>query len=109
MLTNHSPAPWHYNEEVAYGRNIYDADGRWIGQAMGDHGRTNGAGFPSNDQCASNVTLMVAAPELLEALREIAKADGVFSLDPLTHAANCIANMQAIANAAIAKATGSVE
>ena len=100
MLTNHSPAPWKYQEQVAYGRNIYDADGRWIGQAMGDHGRTNGAGFPSNDQCLSNATLMVAAPELLHALRTVVEMEGARFDDFRT---------MKIANAAIAKATGSVE
>ena len=42
--------------------------------------------------------------ELLEALKEISKGEGVFSLDLQTHANNTIENMKEIAKAAIAKA-----
>lgn len=42
--------------------------------------------------------------ELVTALREIAKADGRFSVDRYDHACNVIENMQALANAALAKA-----
>ena len=42
--------------------------------------------------------------DLLAALREIAKGEGAFSLDPLTFANNTIENMKEIANTAIAKA-----
>jgi hypothetical protein len=41
--------------------------------------------------------------DLLAALEEIAKGEGPYSLDQLTHAENVIANMVNIANAAIAK------
>jgi hypothetical protein len=42
------------------------------------------------------------ARQMERALREIAKGEGAFSRDPLEHAKNTIANMQAIARAAIA-------
>ena len=42
--------------------------------------------------------------ELLEALMEIAKGEGAFSLDQFTFANNTIENMKDIANTAIAKA-----
>ena len=50
-----------------------------------------------------NARLIAAAPDLLEALKEIAKGEGAFSLDPLTFAENTIENMKEIAQAAIAK------
>jgi hypothetical protein len=43
---------------------------------------------------------------LVAALEEIAQGSGAFSRDPLTHAANCIDNMKAIARAALANAKG---
>lgn len=43
--------------------------------------------------------------DLLEALQEIAKGEGVFSLDPQKHAYNTIANMKRIATEAIREAT----
>ena len=47
----------------------------------------------------------LAAPELLEALKEIAKGNGAFDHDPLKHAANVIRENTEIAKVAIAKAT----
>ena len=44
--------------------------------------------------------------ELLSALKEIAKMEGPYSRDPLTHAENVIENLTNIANKAIAKAEG---
>ena len=44
--------------------------------------------------------------ELLAALKEIAKMEGPYSRDPLTHAENVIENLTNIANKAIAKAEG---
>lgn len=42
--------------------------------------------------------------ELLAALKTISKGEGAYSRDHLTHAANCIEEMKAIAIAAITKA-----
>ena len=44
--------------------------------------------------------------EMLEALKEIAKMEGAYSRDPLTHAENVIENLTNIANKAIAKVEG---
>ena len=41
--------------------------------------------------------------ELRAALQEIAKGEGPYFRDPLTHAANCIAVMKRLANGALAK------
>ena len=40
---------------------------------------------------------------MLAALKEIAKCEGAFSIDPLSFASNTIENMKGIADAAIAK------
>jgi len=50
--------------------------------------------------------IYAAAPELLVALKDIAKGEGRYSIDQLEHAGNTIEDMIAIANAAIAKAEG---
>jgi hypothetical protein len=52
------------------------------------------------------VTAVNAYDALLSALTEIAKGEGAFSTDQLTHATNCIENMKAIAKAAIAATAG---
>ena len=44
--------------------------------------------------------------ELVAALKEIARGEGPFSLDPLTHASNTIEAMKTIARAALAQAKG---
>jgi len=53
-----------------------------------------------------NAVLKQQNAERLEALKEIAKTEGPYSRDPLTHAENVIENMASIANKAIAKAEG---
>lgn len=61
-------------------------------------------GVPTREQAEANARLIASAPDLLAALEEIAKGEGAFSLDPLTHAGNTIDNMKEIARAAIEKA-----
>lgn len=53
--------------------------------------------------------LIAAAPDMLEALKEIAKGEGAYSRDHLVHASNVIENCIRLANAAIAKATGETQ
>lgn len=50
------------------------------------------------------VTACNCHADLLEALKEIAKAEGVYSWDPLAHAQNTISNMMSVAEQAIRKA-----
>lgn len=50
----------------------------------------------------ANAALIAAAPELLEALEKITKNWGALKIDPLSYTGNIIANIIAIAEAAIA-------
>ncbi len=45
--------------------------------------------------------LKAEVERLREALDEIAKGEGPYSIDPITHASNCIEAMKAIANKAL--------
>jgi hypothetical protein len=54
----------------------------------------------------ADARLIAAAPDMLEALQEIALGKGSYSRDPLQHASNCIDDMKALARAAIIKAIG---
>jgi len=57
-------------------------------------------------QAQAHARLIAAAPEMLEALEQIAKGEGHFSRDQLTHCQNTLEDMKAVARAAIAKAKG---
>lgn len=102
---SHTPGPWRVYEGKLRPRfpthilEVQDSKGRAV---------VPWTGFDACDvpksQRKANARLIAAAPELLEALREIAKGEGAFSLDPLTHCSNTVDSMKAIALAAIAKA-----
>ena len=55
----------------------------------------------ADTKCAE---LEIITAYLLKALKEMAKGEGAYSRDPLTHAGNVITNMKVIANEAIHKA-----
>ena len=60
----------------------------------------------TGDTLKEKAYLIAATPEMLEALKEIAKMEGAYSRDPLTHAENVIENLTNIANKVIAKVEG---
>lgn len=66
------------------------------------------SGLGGNDfkEQHANAHLIAAAPDLLEALEEIAQGMGAYNVDPLEHANNVIEEAKSIARAAIAKAKG---
>lgn len=53
--------------------------------------------------------LLEAAPDLLAALKEIAKGEGTYSRDQLEHCTNTVESMKEIAQQAIAKAEKGVD
>jgi len=62
---------------------------------------------PNNDQDQVIIIPMkqaLAAPEMLEKLKEIAKGDGAYDMDQLKYAGNCIENMKSLALGAIKSA-----
>ena len=98
-MSAHTPGPW--ETEGPHGREVWGRDFTGAFKAITDRVR---GGSPEEAQ--ANARLISAAPDLLEALREIAKGEGRYSRDPLEHASNTIEDMQAIAAKAIAKAEG---
>ena len=93
-MSAHTPGPWevenskdeHNGVEFPQGYNIVSEDGQYI---VGD------AGILEGEIDEANARLIAAAPELLEALRFVLTAHGEQLHDAF-----------AMANAAIAKATG---
>ena len=64
----HTPGPWKYEAEVAYGRDIITEDGKiWLGTALNMH--NNPGSFPTSGACKKNAQLMSASPDLLEACK----------------------------------------
>ena len=55
-------------------------------------------------ECQANAQLISSAPALYEALKQIAKGEGRFSLDHLKHAENTIEDMKELATKALSKA-----
>lgn len=56
-------------DRVAFGRELFDDRGRWIGTVHGPH---NGNGkFPSDDECDAMAKLFASAGPLLEAARNL--------------------------------------
>ena len=54
----------------------------------------------------ANSKLISAAPDMLEALKEIAKGEGAYDMDKTKHAFNVISNSIQLAKKAIIKAEG---
>lgn len=113
-MSEHTPGPWsttrHPDRIVVTAPNRgtigYSEVARVVANRRGAHRGGNVTYYFDRD-AEANARLIAAAPALLAALEEIAKGEGPYSRDPLTHAANTVEAMEAIAKAAIALATGS--
>ena len=100
----HAPGPWHAN---------LDGDGRECGYIRTDFGRERGLGIAvarvvlrrewGPTAYEANARLIAAAPELLEALREVEREMDAVLAGTVTLDAETLANT---ARAAIAKAEG---
>jgi len=98
----HTPGPW---TVVPYGDGdslVVHSDNEHRVCFMSTPGESPGA----MQKIKANAQLISASPDMYEALKEIAKGEGRFSMDPLEHATNTIEDMVEIARAAIAKAEG---
>jgi hypothetical protein len=94
-LEGYTPGPWTEERPKASERHV-------IGRESGSDRLVLVAACETD----TDARLIARAPELVEevrelreGLREIAKAEGPYSRDPLEHASNCIEHMQRIARA----------
>ena len=104
MTTTRTPGPWTYHTSGPLrGRITAPTDPRFRHpddfRSMDDIAEVRQA-----DNGAYIVRAVNAHEALVEALAEIAKGEGAFSRDPLTHAGNTIDNMKRLATAALALA-----
>lgn len=95
---SHTPGPWFFGEESAYGRDIHAGD-RWIASAVGPHSDP----FATSEECIANARLIVAAPDMLAVLENIST-----NLEAGEVSASILARSVIAINAAIAKAKGVV-
>jgi hypothetical protein len=109
--STHTPGPWKFSQDRDRpgAHFITNANGVLVARVNGaniaDDPNDYDAYIPGrSDETDANARLIAAAPDLLAALEEIAKGQGAFSRDPIVHAINTIADMKALAVAAIAKA-----
>ena len=98
--TTHTPGPWECR--IARRSNCYEIIGP-DNEGIADTGNWPEENMLENE---GNARLIASAPEMLEALEEIAQGRGGFSKDNYEFAKNVIENMKALAEAAIARAKG---
>jgi len=107
MSTKHTPGPWAIGytsaEKDPFVVTADDGTKYHRRVMVAVAGPSTGVG---EYMAHANAALIAAAPELLEALEEIARGVGPFSMDRLEHATNTIEAMKGLARAAIAKARG---
>ena len=125
-MTEHTPAPWIMVEDedqhgIPCWHIMFDhCTVRSLIATVFGHRVPIAKGVNKTPGSKENARLIAAAPEtaaerdrlreinakLLEALTNISEGVGAFSMDPVTHAENCIREMRLTASAAITKATG---
>lgn len=100
MSAPHTPGPWTVDENVP--NKVWDinSEGRYWKAVAATTANKMGAGDMTAEEAAANARLIAAAPELLEACKLIAAANGVVLRSDDARAA------VAAVVAAIAKATG---
>ncbi len=107
----HSPAPWKRGGEYSNNMDeIEDAEGRTIAAVWtrkGPQFAKASQQFREEPQGVANITLMVAAPDLLFASQMLADVSN-HKIDALTHPQliNLIQDLRDSARAAVTKATG---
>ena len=94
-MSAHTPGPWTINNARLLGREIRDADGKLVATVTS----------PDNTHAGrlDRARLIALAPEMAEALAQVAKGEGAFNRDPLKHAENVIEEHKAIARALLAR------
>ena len=102
----HTPGPWDTQgvQEWSDGKNRC-----MVGPEYGGLTICEVLHVSDEAEANANARLIASAPGMLAALRKVAKGEGAFNRDPLTHASNCIESMKAIAEAEIAKAVSEVQ
>lgn len=101
-MTKHTPGPLQLGRR-GLSPAVRDADGRLIAELP--YHASSRADYVLIDEAIANAELFAAAPELLEALREVLELCAVGDVDESTEALGWGKAIQA-ANAAIARATG---
>lgn len=93
MNTNHTPEPWFHYDDTQH--RIHGHEIAATGKTVARIYCTKG----DEAEDAANARLIAAAPDLLDAMNEIANANGGIH-------GTCVRDLQEIARAAIAKARG---
>lgn len=96
-MTKHTPGPWEAHFEEAY--FVTGPDLGRVAMMMNLKGAHGLGGRRSGNESAANARLIAAAPDLLEALKEIEAGTQFWDSYPIEHP-------YGKAKAAIAKATG---
>ena len=97
MTANWTPGHWHV-EQSGRTISVQTNENMWIAELWLNHA--------SNEDRLAAARLLAAASDMAEALAQIAKGEGPYAQDPLTHAANVIEAMKDLARAALTKLEG---
>lgn len=103
-----TPGPWELDREATNYFAVRGEGGQVVRTVISPNSMRRSEGLATAEFIAAADPYTITAlarqrDELLEALKEIAKGEGEYSRDRLTHAANTIDSMQTAARAAIAR------